>query len=108
VRAEGWAEAERPKPRESREIFGERRPILGHAPSDDLIVRLTRVLGADLDELLLLAEKIPESIRKRVLQRADVFRRVADNGRRGPRPVSWPRSTSEGHARAADLGWLAG
>jgi hypothetical protein len=32
VRAEGWAEAERPKPRESREIFGERRPILGHAP----------------------------------------------------------------------------
>lgn len=50
----------------------------GEFPSDDLIVRLARVLGADPDELLLLAEKIPDSIRKRVLQRPDVFRKVAD------------------------------
>ncbi len=32
---------------------------------------------ADPDELLLLAEKIPDMIRKRVLQRPDAFRRIA-------------------------------
>jgi hypothetical protein len=37
LRAEGWAEAKRPNPRESREIFGERRPILGHAPRGGII-----------------------------------------------------------------------
>jgi HTH-type transcriptional regulator, competence development regulator len=37
----------------------------GEYPSDDLIVKLARVLDADPDELLLLAEKIPEAIRKR-------------------------------------------
>ena len=50
----------------------------GEFPSDDLIVRLALVLGADPDELLLLAEKIPEVIRQRVLQRPDVFRKLAD------------------------------
>ncbi len=49
----------------------------GEYPSDDLIVKLARVLDADADELLLLAEKIPEAIRKRVLERPDVFRRMA-------------------------------
>jgi HTH-type transcriptional regulator, competence development regulator len=49
----------------------------GEFPSDDLIVKLARALDADPDELLLLAEKIPEAIRKRVLQRPDVFRRMA-------------------------------
>ena len=49
----------------------------GEFPSDDLIVKLARVLDADADELLLLAEKIPEAIRKRVLERPDVFRRMA-------------------------------
>ena len=49
----------------------------GEYPSDDLIVKLARVLDADPDELLLLAEKIPEAIRKRVLERPDVFRRMA-------------------------------
>ena len=34
-------------------------------------------LDADEDELLLLAEKIPEPIRKRVLQRPDAFRMFA-------------------------------
>jgi transcriptional regulator with XRE-family HTH domain len=46
-------------------------------PSDDLIVKLACVLDADADELLLLAEKIPEAIRKRVLERPDVFRKMA-------------------------------
>jgi len=50
----------------------------GAFSSDDLIVRLARVLEADSDEMLLLAEKIPDSICKRVLQRPDVFRRMAD------------------------------
>src|ERR1035438_6430352 len=50
----------------------------GEFPSDDLIVKLARALDADPDELLLLAEKIPDSIRQRVLQRPDVFRKIAD------------------------------
>ena len=49
----------------------------GEFPSDELIVKLARVLDADPDELLLLAEKIPEAIRKRVLERPDVFRKMA-------------------------------
>ena len=49
----------------------------GEFPSDDLIVKLARVLDADADELLILAEKIPEAIRKRVLERPDVFRKMA-------------------------------
>jgi transcriptional regulator with XRE-family HTH domain len=50
----------------------------GEFPSDELIVKLARALDADADELLLLAEKIPDTIRKRVLQRPDVFRKMAD------------------------------
>lgn len=50
----------------------------GEFPSDELIVKLARVLDADPDELPLLAEKIPNSIRKRVLERPDVFRKVAN------------------------------
>jgi transcriptional regulator with XRE-family HTH domain len=55
----------------------------GEFPSDALIVRLARALGADPDELLLLAEKIPDAIRTRVLQRPDVFRRMADLDNQG-------------------------
>jgi HTH-type transcriptional regulator, competence development regulator len=49
----------------------------GEFPSNDLIIRLARALGADADELLLLAEKIPDGIRKRVLARPDAFRKIA-------------------------------
>ncbi len=49
----------------------------GEFPSDDLIVKLAEALDADADELLLLAEKIPAAIRKRVLQRPDLFRKMA-------------------------------
>lgn len=49
----------------------------GEFPSEELIVKLAGVLEADPDELLLLAEKIPDSIRKRVLERPDVFRKMA-------------------------------
>ena len=49
----------------------------GEFPSDDLIVKLAKTLDADSDDLLILAEKIPEAIRRRVLERPDVFRRMA-------------------------------
>lgn len=50
----------------------------GEVPSEELIVRLAQALEADADELLLLAEKIPERIKKRVLERPDVFSALAD------------------------------
>src|SRR5580658_8126051 len=46
----------------------------GEFPSDDLIVKLARALHSDPDELLILAQKVPDTTRKRVLQRPDVFR----------------------------------
>ena len=49
----------------------------GEYPSDDLIRKLAKALDADEDELLLLAKKIPAQVRKRVLQRPDVFRAFA-------------------------------
>ena len=49
----------------------------GEFPSNDLILRLATALDADPDELLLMAEKIPDAIRQRVLQRPDVFRKIA-------------------------------
>lgn len=50
----------------------------GEFPSSDLIAKLAITLDADPDELLLMAEKIPEVIRKRVLERPDVFRKLAN------------------------------
>src|SRR5947209_14977113 len=49
----------------------------GEYPSEDLIRKLAKVLEADEDELLLLAEKIPADIRKRVIERPDAFRKLA-------------------------------
>ena len=46
-------------------------------PSDDLICRVAKALDADADELLILAKKIPDQIRRRVLERPDAFRRLA-------------------------------
>jgi HTH-type transcriptional regulator, competence development regulator len=45
----------------------------GDYPSDALIHRLADALDADEDELLILAERVPEHIRNRVLERPDVF-----------------------------------
>lgn len=50
----------------------------GDYPSHDLIRKLAKALSANADELLLLAEKIPEQIKKRVMQRPDAFRKFAD------------------------------
>ena len=49
----------------------------GDYPSEKFIHRLADVLKADEDQLLLLADKVPAAIRKRIRQRPDLFRRIA-------------------------------
>ena len=49
----------------------------GDYPSDALIHRLADALEADEDELLILAKKVPEPVKKRFLQRPDAFRAFA-------------------------------
>jgi hypothetical protein len=51
--------------------------LFAQFPSEELIRRLAKALDADEDELLLLAEKVPETIRKRVMERPDAFRKFA-------------------------------
>jgi len=50
----------------------------GDYPSEELIGKLSKALGGDVDELLLLAKKIPDRIRQRVLERPDAFRKFAN------------------------------
>ncbi|HWB07955.1 MAG TPA: helix-turn-helix transcriptional regulator [Gemmataceae bacterium] len=50
----------------------------GDYPSDALIHRLSEALDAEEEELLVLAERIPERIKERVLQRPDVFGLIAE------------------------------
>jgi HTH-type transcriptional regulator, competence development regulator len=50
----------------------------GDYPSDQLIGKLAKALDADADELLILAKKIPERIKRRVLERPDAFRKLAE------------------------------
>ena len=49
----------------------------GDYPSELLICRIAEALETDRDELLLLAKKIPEPIRRRVFERPEVFRALA-------------------------------
>lgn len=49
----------------------------GDYPSEDLIRRLAAALEADEEELLLLAEKIPAAIRRRIFERPEAFRLIA-------------------------------
>ncbi len=49
----------------------------GDYPSEKFIHKLAGELGADEDELLLLADKVPASIRKRIRQRPALFRKLA-------------------------------
>lgn len=49
----------------------------GYSPSEKLIHKLAAELGGDEEELLLLAENVPEPIRERVCERPEVFRVVA-------------------------------
>lgn len=50
----------------------------GDYPSDALIHRLADALKADEEELVILAERVPERIRSRILQRPDVFGALAE------------------------------
>jgi transcriptional regulator with XRE-family HTH domain len=50
----------------------------GDYPSDALIHRLADALEADEEELLMLAERVPDRIRRRVLERPDVFGALAN------------------------------
>ena len=50
----------------------------GDYPSKELIQRLADALEVDVDDLLLAAQKIPEQIKKRVMERPDAFRKFAD------------------------------
>ena len=49
----------------------------GDYPSEKFIHKLADELQADEDELLLLADKVPSSIRVRIQQRPDLFRKLA-------------------------------
>jgi transcriptional regulator with XRE-family HTH domain len=49
----------------------------GDYPGEGLIVKLAKALGADETDLLLLAEKVPDEIKRRVIQRPDAFRELA-------------------------------
>ena len=49
----------------------------GDYPSEDLIRKLAEALEIDVDELLILAQKIPEQIKQRVIERPDAFRKIA-------------------------------
>ena len=48
-----------------------------HFPSEETIIKLAKELSANKEELLLLAQKVPEVIRERVIQRPDAFRKFA-------------------------------
>jgi transcriptional regulator with XRE-family HTH domain len=50
----------------------------GDYPSEALIHRLADALDADEDELLILAKRVPERIKQRVLQRLDAFDALAE------------------------------
>lgn len=54
----------------------------GDYPSEKFIHKLAGELKADEDELLLLADKVPASIRKRIRQRPDLFRFIAKMDKR--------------------------
>lgn len=47
-------------------------------PGEELIVRLADALDTNPDELLILAEKIPPNIKRRVMERPDAFRTLAE------------------------------
>jgi transcriptional regulator with XRE-family HTH domain len=49
----------------------------GDYPSEKFIHKLAAELEADEDELLLLADKVPASILKRIQERPDLFRQIA-------------------------------
>ena len=49
----------------------------GDYPSDALIGKLAKALDADADELLFLAKRIPDRMKRRILERPDAFYTLA-------------------------------
>jgi transcriptional regulator with XRE-family HTH domain len=49
----------------------------GDYPSEKFIHKLANELQADEDELLLLADKVPVTMRMRIRQRPELFRRIS-------------------------------
>lgn len=49
----------------------------GDYPGEELVVKLAQALDADVDELMLLAQKMPQRIRQRVMERPDAFLKLA-------------------------------
>ena len=49
----------------------------GDHPAEEMVVKLAQALEADVDELLLSAKKMPQRIRKRVMERPDAFLKLA-------------------------------
>ena len=54
----------------------------GDYPSEKFIHKLADELDADEDELLLLADKVPDNIRQRIRERPEAFRTLAGLGDR--------------------------
>src|SRR6516162_11043094 len=50
----------------------------GDYPSDALIGKLAKALDADADELLFLAKRIPDRMKRRILERPDDFRKLVE------------------------------
>ena len=50
----------------------------GDYPSEDLVGRLAEALAADEDDFLILAGKMPQSVKIRVMERPDAFRKIAE------------------------------
>jgi hypothetical protein len=49
----------------------------GDYPSNALICKLSKVLKADAYELIFLAKRIPDPMKRRILERPDAFRKLA-------------------------------
>jgi len=48
----------------------------GDYPSEAFVVNLAKALDADEDELLLLTDRVPAAIRRRIRERPDLFKRI--------------------------------
>jgi HTH-type transcriptional regulator, competence development regulator len=52
----------------------------GEYPSENFVLKLANALDADEDDLLLLTDRVPAAIRKRIRQRPEAFRLLAEMG----------------------------
>lgn len=65
------------------------------SPSESLIHRLADALDADEDELLLLADKVPASIRSQMRQNPELFRKLARLDQRSLRALERSLETGD-------------